>query len=93
MGGWVERVTFSYAHPPPSSLSLPFSLPTGSSEEQFVRLHCAQTGEAIESSEVYPNRSHHSLYVQSLRGDPLHEHRFSILVNYRSVPSIDLLSP
>lgn len=32
---------------------------------------------------MYPGRKHESLYVQSLRGDPLHEHRFAILVNYR----------
>lgn len=32
---------------------------------------------------MYPRRKHNSLYIQSLRGDPLNEHRFSILANYR----------
>ncbi|GAB5029873.1 transducin family protein [Nannochloropsis oceanica] len=56
---------------------------SGSSEEDSIRLHCAQTGDLIESAEAYPGRCHHSLYVQSLRCDPYHEHCFSILVNYR----------
>ncbi|CAM9761535.1 unnamed protein product, partial [Choristocarpus tenellus] len=56
---------------------------SGSSEEQTVRLHCAQTGNLIHSAEMYPGRKHSSLYVQSLRGDPHHDFQFSVLVNYR----------
>lgn len=40
---------------------------SGSSEEQTVRLYCAQTGRLIHSAEMYPGRKHGSLYVQSLR--------------------------
>ncbi|CAM9822911.1 unnamed protein product [Discosporangium mesarthrocarpum] len=57
---------------------------SGSSEEQTMRLHCAQTGNLIHSTEMYPGRKHSSLYVQSLsRGDPHHDFQFSVLVNYR----------
>eukprot|EP00752_Nemacystus_decipiens_P012142 g10764.t1 len=56
---------------------------SGSSEEQTVRLYCAQTGRLIHSAEMYPGRKHGSLYVQSLRGDPHHDFQFSVLVNYR----------
>lgn len=56
---------------------------SGSSEEQVVRLHCALTGQLVEEAEMYPGRRHPSLYIQSLRGDPFQENKFSVLVNYR----------
>lgn len=40
---------------------------SGSSEEQTVRLYCAQTGRLVHLAEMYPGRKHGSLYVQSLR--------------------------
>ena len=39
----------------------------------------------------YPGRRHTSLYVQSLRGDPHHESRFSVLVNYRDAAYVERL--
>lgn len=32
---------------------------------------------------MYPQKRHSGLYIQSLRGDPLADMRFSVLVNYR----------
>ena len=58
---------------------------SGSSEEQTVRIHCAHTGALLHSSQMYSNRQHESLYVQSLRGDPHQRDSFSVLVNYRDV--------
>ena len=49
----------------------------------MIRLHCSATGRTLRPAEMYPGRRHNSLYVQSLRGDPHHEHEFSVLVNYR----------
>jgi len=46
---------------------------------------------SVASFEAYPGRRHHSLYVQSLRGDPLCDHRFSILVNYRYISALPRL--
>ena len=62
-----------------------FDFWTGSSEEQTVRIHCAHTGALLHSSQMYSNRQHESLYVQSLRGDPHQRDSFSVLVNYRDV--------
>ncbi|CAN0227770.1 unnamed protein product, partial [Phaeothamnion confervicola] len=56
---------------------------SGSSEEQVVRLHCAQTGRLIHWAEMYAGRKNNELFIQSLRGDPWHDFQFSVLVNYR----------
>lgn len=50
-----------------AALKLDRLILSGSSEEQTVRLYCAQTGRLIHSAEMYPGRKHGSLYVQSLR--------------------------
>jgi len=47
------------------------------------RLHCSSTGSHLQSAELYSGRRHHSAYVQSLRGDPHCETKFSVLVSYR----------
>lgn len=60
---------------------------SGSSEEDLVRLHCAHTGVLLNRVQLYPGRAHHSLYVQSLRGDPFRDHNFSVLINYRDTAS------
>ena len=48
-----------------------------------MRVHCSRTARLLHEAEMFPGRRHASLYVQSLRGDPHHESRFGVLVNYR----------
>ena len=58
---------------------------SGSSEEKVVRMYSAYTGDLMHVVQLYPERKHSSLYVQSLRGDPHTDFGFSVLVNYRCV--------
>jgi hypothetical protein len=48
-----------------------------------VRLYSAYTGDVMHVVQLYQQRKHSSLYVQSLRGDPHRDFCFSVLVNYR----------
>lgn len=59
---WYHVYLLHFVVVQPSRLIL-----SGSSEEQTVRLYCAQTARLIHSAEMYPGRKHGSLYVQSLR--------------------------
>ncbi len=56
---------------------------SGYSDEPGIRLHCARTGDLVSCIEMYPGRQHHSLFIQSLRGDPHCCTKLSVLVNYK----------
>lgn len=55
---------------------------SGSTQEKNVHLYCSYTGKLIYTNEMYPKRKNHSLYIQSLRGNPMNDLEFSVLVNY-----------
>ncbi|KAA0169914.1 hypothetical protein FNF27_06806 [Cafeteria roenbergensis] len=55
----------------------------GSSEQRTLRYFCAHTGEFLDSTELFPGRSHSSLFVQSLRGSPHRQGESVVLVNHR----------
>ncbi len=56
---------------------------SGSSDQPKVHVHCAQSGNLVSCVEMYPGRQNNSLFIQSLRGDPHHCSRLSVLVNYK----------
>lgn len=47
-----------------------------------MRYFCSATGAHVETVELYPGRSHASLYVQSLRGDPFSDTKLAVLVSH-----------
>ena len=64
---------------------------TGACEEQSVRLLCAASGQVLSSTEIYPQRKHSSLYIQSLRGSPASDESFAVLANYRDLPNREII--
>jgi len=64
---------------------------TGACEEQHVRILCAASGEVLSTSEIYPQRKHSSLYIQSLRGAPHNDESFAVLANYKDLPNRELV--
>ncbi|XP_068656346.1 protein DWD HYPERSENSITIVE TO UV-B 1 isoform X2 [Aristolochia californica] len=55
---------------------------SGSCEENIVRICCAQTGRRLRDVSLEGTRSRHSMFVQSLRGDPFRDFHMSILAAY-----------
>jgi hypothetical protein len=56
---------------------------TGACEESTVKLMCTYTGETLASVDLYPGKRDPSLYIQSLRGSPVHDDSLCVLANYR----------
>ncbi|KAL5706981.1 hypothetical protein ACHQM5_025085 [Ranunculus cassubicifolius] len=55
---------------------------SGSSDEQVVRVCCAQTGRRLRDVPLETTRSGSSMFVQSLRGDPFMDFHMSVLAAY-----------
>jgi hypothetical protein len=64
---------------------------TGACEDSAVSMLCTSTGRLLNRFEVYPNRKHSSLYVQSLRGSPLSDNRICVLTSYKDIRSRELV--
>eukprot|EP01083_Nonionella_stella_P190406 705183_1 len=59
------------------------SVLTGSAGEDILRQCDSVTGEVISSARLFEGRTHPSLFVQSLRGNPTDSSRCGVLVCYR----------
>jgi len=64
---------------------------TGACEESNVSILSSITGEMVGRDQVYPNRKHHSLYIQSLRGSPYSDNSICVLANYREIGDRELI--
>ena len=64
---------------------------TGACEESNVSILSSVTGEMVGRDQVYPNRKHHSLYIQSLRGSPYSDNSICVLANYRELGDRELI--
>lgn len=63
----------------------------GASEEPILNVLCSKSGDLVARAELYENRKHTSLYIQSLRGDPNDDRQLCVLVNYRDVADRDVV--
>ncbi|KAJ1425451.1 hypothetical protein B484DRAFT_397922, partial [Ochromonadaceae sp. CCMP2298] len=64
---------------------------TGACEESTVKLMCTYTGETLASVDLYPGKRDPSLYIQSLRGSPVHDDSLCVLANYRDLQHRELV--